>query len=48
MKKVLFIVIMITLIASPSFGKMYQQMGGQISPDSPTEFKIDGFVKTLG
>ncbi len=40
MKKVLFIVITITLIASPSFGKMYQQMGGRISPDSPNDFKI--------
>jgi fermentation-respiration switch protein FrsA (DUF1100 family) len=40
MKKVLFIVIMITLLASPSFGKVYQQMGGRISPDSPTDFII--------
>ena len=38
MKKVLFILIMITLIASPSLGKTYQQMGGRISPDSPTDF----------
>ncbi len=40
MKKVLFILITITLVASPSFGKMYQQMGGRISPDSPTDFEI--------
>ena len=38
MKKVLFILIMITLIASPSLGKTYQQMGGRISPESPTDF----------
>jgi len=39
MKKVIFVVIMMMLIASPSFGKTYQQMGGRISPDSPTDFK---------
>ena len=38
MKKVIFFVIMLTLITSPGFGKMYQQMGGRISPDSPTDF----------
>ncbi len=38
MKKALFTVIVIMLMASPSFGKMYQQMGGRISPDSPTDF----------
>ncbi len=38
MKKVLFIAVMITLIATPGFGKMHQQMGGRISPDSPTDF----------
>ncbi len=36
MKKVIFVAIMMMLIASPSFGN--QQMGGRISPDSPTVF----------
>ncbi len=37
MKKVVFIVVMMTLIvASPSFG----QMGGRMSPDSPTDFTV--------
>jgi len=35
MKKVIFVVMMMVLIASPSFGN---QMGGRISPDSPTVF----------
>jgi len=38
MKKVLFIVIMITFITSSSFGKNY--LGGRMSPDSPTDFNI--------
>jgi len=38
MKKVLFIMIMITFIASPGFGKMSLLMGGRIAPDSPTDF----------
>ncbi|OQY00612.1 MAG: hypothetical protein B6I26_07265 [Desulfobacteraceae bacterium 4572_130] len=37
MKKILFIVIMVTFIASPSFGKTSQQMGGRISQDSLTD-----------
>lgn len=40
MKKVIFVVIMMMLITSSSFGKTYQQMGGRISPDSPTDFNI--------
>ncbi len=35
MKKAMFVVIMMLLIASPGFGN---QMGGRISPDSPTVF----------
>ena len=38
MKKVIFVVIMMLLITSPSFGKTYLQMGGRIAPDSPTDF----------
>ena len=40
MKKVIFAVIMMMFITSPGFGKTYQQMGGQISPDSPTVFNF--------
>ncbi len=41
MKKVVFIVVMMTLIvASPGFGEVCQQMGGRVSPDSPTDFNI--------
>ncbi len=36
MKKALFIVLMVTFMASSSFG----QMGGRVSPDSPTDFNI--------
>jgi len=38
MKRILFVVMMTMLIVSPSFGKMSQEMGGRISPDSPTKF----------
>ncbi|MCP3900071.1 MAG: alpha/beta hydrolase [Desulfobacteraceae bacterium] len=40
MKKVIVGLIMMMLIASPGYGKTSQQMGGQISPDSPTDFNI--------
>ena len=36
MKKALFIMLMVTFMATPSFG----QMGGRMSPDSPTDFNI--------
>ncbi len=32
--------IMLMLVASPGFGEKFQQMGGQMAPDSPTDFKI--------
>jgi len=38
MKKVMLIVIMMMFIASPGFGKISQQMGGRISPNSPIDF----------
>ncbi len=40
MKKVIVGLIMMMLVASPGYGKTSQQMGGQISPDSPTDFNI--------
>ena len=40
MKKVIVVLIMMMLVTSPSFGKTNQQMGGRISPDSPTDFNI--------
>jgi len=39
MKKVIFVVMMM-LIGCSSTGTMNQQMGGRISPDSPTDFNI--------
>ncbi len=38
MKKRVVIITMIILIALPCFGKSFQQMGGRMSPDSPTNF----------
>jgi len=40
MKKVMIIVIMMMFIGCSSFGERHQQMGGRISPDSPTDFNI--------
>ncbi len=40
MKKVIVVLIMMMLVTSSSFGKTSQQMGGRISPDSPTDFNI--------
>jgi len=40
MKKIIINLVIFFLITSVSFGKTYQQMGGRISTDSPTEFGI--------
>jgi len=40
MRNLIFTIIMIISITSLSFGEIYHQMGGRISPDSPIEFKI--------
>ena len=38
MKKILFVLGMMMLMTSPSFGETNIQMGGRIAPDSPTDF----------
>ncbi len=40
MKKILVIVIMMALIGCSSPGKIHKQMGGRLSPDSPTDFNV--------